>query len=60
MAIAAGVDFGTSSARVSIPDGEGGRFATVLGVHLGSFPNLRAGRRKGFDVQQFRGTQHDQ
>jgi len=59
MAIAAGVDFGTSSAWVFIPDSEG-LLATVLGVHLGSFPNLRAGGRKGFDVQQFRGTQHDQ
>jgi hypothetical protein len=59
MAIAAGVDFGTSSAWVSIPDSKG-LLATVLGVHLGSFPNLRAGGRKGFDVQQFRGTQHDQ
>jgi hypothetical protein len=59
MAIAAGVDFGTSSAWVSIPDSEG-LLATVLGVPLDSFPNLRAGGRKGFDVQQFRGTQHDQ
>jgi hypothetical protein len=59
MAIAAGVDFGTSSAWVSIPDSEG-LLATVLGVQLGSFPNLRAGGRKGFDVGQFRGTQHDQ
>ena len=60
MAIAAGLDFGTSSARVSIPDSEGGLVASALGEHLGSFPNLRPGRRKGFDVQQFRGTQHDQ
>jgi hypothetical protein len=60
MAIAAGVDFGTSSAWVSIPDSEGALLATVLGVHLGAFPNLRAGGRKGFDVGQFRGTQHDQ
>jgi hypothetical protein len=60
MAIAAGVDFGTPSARVSIVDSEGGLRATALGEHLGAFPNLRVGRRKGFDVQQFRGTQHDQ
>ena len=59
MAIAAGVDFGTSSAWVSIPDSEG-LLATVPGVPFGAFPNLRAGGRKGFDVGQFRGTQHDQ
>ena len=60
MGIAAGVAFGTPSARVSIADSEGGLLATALGEHLGSFPNLRVGRRKGFDVQQFKGTQHDQ
>ena len=32
MAIAAGVDFGTPSARVSIADSEGGLLATALGV----------------------------
>ena len=60
MAIAAGVDFGTPRARVSIADSERSRLATALRERLGSFPNLRVGRRKGFDVQQFRGTQHDQ
>ena len=60
MAITAGFDFGTPGARVSIADSERSRLATALGEHLGSFPNLRVGRRKGFDVQQFRGTQHDQ
>lgn len=60
MAIAAGVDFGTPRARVSIADRERSLLATALGQRLGSFPNLRVGRREGFDVQQFRGTQHDQ
>ena len=60
MAIAAGVDFGTPRARVSVADSEGSLLATALAEHLGAFPNLRVGGRKDFDVQQSRGTQHDQ
>jgi hypothetical protein len=48
MTIAASVDFGTPSARVSIADSEGGLLATALGEHLGSFPNLRVGRPARF------------
>lgn len=60
MAIAAGVDFGTPRARVSVADSEGSQLATAPAEHLGALPNLRGGRRKGFDVQQSRGTQYDQ